>query len=123
MKSKIGIAILAMSAALVAGCADRGKSDILAEDTSLVRDLALANQDTASKPELRDVPVAAEAEPVVEESTPAPAPAPRRVTRPVVRRTTPRTTPSAEPASAPVAEQPVVRQTESGNTERVTERG
>ena len=116
--------ILMLIAALMlsAACSDRNKGDVLAEDTSLTRDLALANQDTASKPELRDVPVAAEPEPVAAEVEPAQAPAPRRVAASPARRATPRkTAPAPSPASAPA--QPVVRTTESGNTERVTERG
>lgn len=119
---KTGILILLAAMTMAVACSDRDKSDVLAEDTSLARDLALANQDTASKPELRDVPVAELPEPVVSEPEPAPAPARRRVTAPAARRTTPRTTaPSAAPPPAPA--QPVVRTTESGNTERVTERG
>ena len=119
--NKTEILMLLAALTLSAACSDREKEDALAQDTSLTRDLALANQDTASKPELRDVPVVAEPEPVAAEVEPAPAPAPRRITPPP-RRTTPRTTaPAAAPAQAP--EQPVVRTTESGNTERVTERG
>ena len=117
--NKTEILMLLAALTLSAACSDREKEDALAQDTSLTRDLALANQDTASKPELRDVPVVAEPEPVAAEVEPAPAPAPRRVTTPP-RRTTPRTT---APASEPAPEQPVVRTTESGNTERVTERG
>jgi hypothetical protein len=117
--NKTEILMLLAALTLSAACSDRAKEDALAQDTSLTRDLALANQDTASKPELRDVPVVAE--PVIAEVEPAPTPSPRRVTTPP-RRTTPRTTaPVAAPAPAP--EQPVVRTTESGNTERVTERG
>jgi hypothetical protein len=116
--------ILMLIAALMhsAACSDRNKGDVLAEDTSLTRDLALANQDTASKPELRDVPVAAEPEPVAAEVEPAQAPAPRRVAASPARRATPRKTAPA-PSPAPAPAQPVVRITESGNTERVTERG
>jgi hypothetical protein len=87
-----------------------------------VRDLALANQDTASKPELRDVPVTSEPQPVASE--PEPAPAPRRTVAPVVRRTIPkRTTTASRPAPAPAPAAPTVRTTASGNTERVTESG
>lgn len=121
MKTK-SIALLALLAAatITVACNDRKGNDPLAQDTSLVRDLALANQDTASKPELRDVPVTTEPEPVAAE--PEPAPAPRRTVTPVVRRTTPRkTTPAPKPAPATPA--PAVRVTESGNTEHVTETG
>jgi hypothetical protein len=47
---------LALALALVAGaCADK-KPDTLAEDTSLNRDLQMANQDTGAQPALQDVP-------------------------------------------------------------------
>jgi hypothetical protein len=112
--------VLLAAAAVTAACSDRKNGDPLAQDTSLVRDLALANQDTASKPELRDVPVTSEPQPVASE--PEPAPSPRRTVTPVVRRTTPKkTTTPPKPAPAPVT--PTVRTTESGNTERVTESG
>ena len=119
-KSQILLLLAAMT--LSVACSERNRSDALAEDTTLTRDLALANQDTALKPELRDVPVAAEPEPVVAEVEPTPAPAPRRVTTQPARRPAPRT-PAPAPARAPAPEEPVVRTTESGNTERVTERG
>ena len=116
--------ILTLLAALTfsVACSD-SKTDALAEDTTLTRDLALANQDTASKPELRDVPVTPEPEPVVSEAEPAPAP--RRVATQPPRRTAPRTTSprTTAPAPTPAPEQPIVRTTESGNTESVTERG
>jgi len=108
--------------AMTVACSDRKNGDPLAQDTSLVRDLALANQDTASKPELRDVPVTSEPQPVASE--PEPAPAPRRVVAPVVRRTAPkRTTTASRPTPAPAPAAPTVRTTASGNTERVTESG
>ena len=50
------ISPLALSAALIMGaCVDK-KADTLAEDTSLNRDLQMANQDTAAQPALQDVP-------------------------------------------------------------------
>ncbi len=121
MKTKsIALITLLAAATITVACSDRKGNDPLAQDTSLVRDLALANQDTASKPELRDVPVTTEPEPAVSE--PEPAPAPRRTVTPVVRKATPRkTTPAPKPAPAPAP--PPVRVTESGNTERVTESG
>ncbi|MEO5588494.1 MAG: YMGG-like glycine zipper-containing protein [Gemmatimonadaceae bacterium] len=105
---------------LAGACTDsRSQEDALAQDTSLTRDLALANQDTALKPELRDVPVTAE-------QTAAPAVA-RAQTPRVERRTTAPAAVVKRPAPAPSrsapAETPEVRVTESGNTERVTERG
>ncbi|MEO8576969.1 MAG: YMGG-like glycine zipper-containing protein [Gemmatimonadales bacterium] len=115
------VAAVAMSA-----CTDSGnKEDALAQDTSLTRDLALANQDTASKPELRDVPVTSLPEAVASEPAPAPAAAPRRVVSrtPAPRTTTRRSTPAPARVAAPAAAQPTVRVTESGNTERVTAAG
>ncbi|MDO8500657.1 MAG: hypothetical protein Q7S20_02330 [Gemmatimonadaceae bacterium] len=77
---------LALSAALLAGaCVDNKKSDTLAQDTALNRDLQMANQDTAAQPALQDVPATAA-------PTRAPvATAPRATVRTPVR-TTPRTT-------------------------------
>lgn len=115
-------AFLVVAVAITA-CTDGGnKEDALAQDTSLTRDLALANQDTASKPELRDVPVTSVPEAAASE--PAPAPAPRRVvSRTPAPRTTRRTTPPPARVPAPAPAQPTVRVTESGNTERVTAAG
>lgn len=118
MKRKIGISV-ALAALFLAGCSDSGKKDdVLAQDTSLNRDLALANQDTASKPQLQDVPVTNEPAPVISE----PESAPR-----VVRRTVPAkivkapAKPATAPAPAPMVAAPTTRVTESGNTEHVAE--
>lgn len=76
-----------LATGLVLGaCSDRSKSqDPLAQDTSLTRDLALANRDTAAQPQLKDVPV--QAEPVPAQVAPEPVPAPRqRVASRVVAR-------------------------------------
>src|SRR5688572_16804499 len=107
------------SVALVLGACKVGDTpaDILAKDTSLTRDLSLANTDTSAQPELKDVPVTTE--PIV--SDPAPAPratrqaaaeilTPRRASQPVVVR--PRETPApVEPTPVPAA-----NTTASGNT-------
>jgi hypothetical protein len=119
MKGKIGLAVLLVAAATVA-CSDAKKNDVLAEDTSLTRDLALANQDTVSKPELRDIPVAAEPTPVEAEPEPQPVRAPRRTPATVTRRPAARSAP--KPAE-PRPEAPKVHITPTGNTERATERG
>lgn len=96
-------AALALSLALVAGaCVDK-KQDTLATDTSLNRDLQMANQDTSAKPALQDVPAAGAP------TTPAPvasAPAPRRTT--TTRRPTTTTTRPTTPATPTT--------TASGNT-------
>lgn len=112
---------------LIAGlaCTDSGNTeDVLAQDSSLARDLALANQDTAATPQLQDVPAVAEPIPVEVEPEPEPAPRtrPRATTParpPVVRR--PATRPAPPPVTEPEA--PSTRITESGNTETVAPGG
>jgi hypothetical protein len=99
-------ALLTICAALLIGCSTENKSDTLAQDTSLNRDIQLANADTTAQPTLKDVPVT---------TTPTPrttAPAPRTTTttrtttaRPVVR------TPAPPPTRAPTT-----GVTASGNT-------
>ena len=119
MKRHTRYCAILVAAFVTVACSDAKKSDALAEDTTLTRDLALANQDTVSKPELRDVPVVTEPAPAVTE--PEPGPAPRRATTPVVRKPVTRVT---RPAPAePAPETPAVQVTATGNTERVTERG
>jgi len=119
MKRHTSCCAILVVAFVTVACSDAKKSDALAEDTTLTRDLALANQDTVSKPELRDVPVVTEPAPAVTE--PEPGPAPRRATTPVVRKPVTRVT---RPAPAePAPETPAVQVTATGNTERVTERG
>jgi len=119
MKRHTSCCAILVAAFVTVACSDAKKSDALAEDTTLTRDLALANQDTVSKPELRDVPVVTEPAPAVTE--PEPGPAPRRATTPVVRKPVTRVT---RPAPAePAPETPAVQVTATGNTERVTERG
>lgn len=123
---KTHILMLLATTTFSVACTDRSKSDALAEDTTLTRDLALANQDAASKPELRDVPVTAAPEPVTVEpvtAEPEPVPTPRRVSVQPPRRAAARAAVPRATAPAPAPEQPIVRTTESGNTERVTERG
>ena len=120
IKRKIVFTTLMLVASTIVACSDSGKSDVLAEDTSLTRDLALANQDTASKPELRDVPVATQPDPVVAEPERAPPPAPRRVTKSTIKKPAPRVAPKAVPVE-PVT--PRVQVTATGNTERATEAG
>lgn len=99
---------LLVAAVVAAACSDNKKtSDVLAEDTTLTRDLALANRDTLSQPQLTDVPVTsapAATEPTPRRTRSAPAeqvPPPPRI----VRRT----------QSAP-APRPTTVVTQSGNT-------
>ncbi len=112
MRSFRPTAICAITLLAVAACskADKTGQDALAQDSSLTRDLQLANNDTAAQPQFKDVP-----------TTPPPAPPkpaivePRRVaSAPPPRRQTP--TPSPRPSS-PVAQTPApVTTTPSGNT-------
>ena len=59
---RLGASMLLATAALVAACKSEPKkgpdSAALGADSSLTRDLAMANRDTAAKPELKDVPAA-----------------------------------------------------------------
>ncbi len=91
--------------ALAAGaCKDKAADSTLTKDSALSRDLALANKDTTSQPQLRDVPTPAPA-PVT------PAPAPRTV--PPRPRPRPATNPPAA-THTPAPTTPTV--TRSGNT-------
>ncbi len=109
-------AVLTLSAC----SSDKKNEDILAQDSSLTRDLALANQDTLSQPQLKDVP--ANGEQIAMESAPSPAPRMRVVDRatgrqaqaPVVRRT--QSAPAAQPTPQPIL-------TENGNTVTENARG
>ncbi|HEX5435845.1 MAG TPA: hypothetical protein VFW98_01705 [Gemmatimonadaceae bacterium] len=100
---------LALSVALVAGgCGDHGQSNALSQDSSLSRDLALANKDTAAQPQLSDTATAPTAQ------APAPTEKPAATTTP--KRTTPRhRTPKRTTPSKPAAPPPPVT-TASGNT-------
>ena len=101
---------LALVTLLAAACTDSKSEDTLAQDTSLTRDLEMANQDTVSQPALQDVP-ALESPSAVATN---PAPAPSRSTGTTVRTPTrPRPAPAPAPAPAPSAP----RTTPSGNTE------
>ncbi|MGH7634753.1 MAG: hypothetical protein ACRENC_13545, partial [Gemmatimonadaceae bacterium] len=78
------LAPLALSVALVAGGCnkDNGKNGTLAQDSTLTRDLQMANADSAAQPQLKDVAPADSA------SAAAPAPAaPAPAQRPAPART------------------------------------
>ena len=104
-------AVLTLSV-LFAACSADKKSDTLAQDTSLNRDIQLANADTTAQPTLKDVPAT---------TTPAPAPA---TTAPAPRRTTttPRTSATTRPTTTTTrtptrtTTQPATGTTSSGNT-------
>jgi YMGG-like Gly-zipper len=110
--SLVRTSLVAALALTFGACRDKQSDDVLAQDTSLTRDLALANRDTASQPQLKDVPVEAEPAPVAAE----PAPASRVRTRVAAAR--PRTivrTP-ARPALPAEPEVGTSAVTSSGNT-------
>jgi len=98
------VAPLALTLALFAGACNKegGNNTAMTQDTTLSRDLQLANRDTVSQPQLKDIPPA---------SAPAPEPA-KPATRPKTQTPPPRrTTPTPTPAPAP---KPTT--TPSGNT-------
>lgn len=100
--------------ALSLGACKRGDApaDVLAKDSALSRDLALANADTASEPQLQDVPEATA--PIVRSAAP-----PRVVTRQTPSEIL---TPSRQPERTPppppqaVKETPAPNVTSGGNT-------
>ena len=113
--SRLATPALFATALLFAAC-KRGDSpeDILAKDSTLIRDIALANADTSAQPELKDVP--ATTDPVVSDAAPAPRVSPRLSER--TRREPPpatvvtRRTPPPPPVTTP--ETP--KTTSNGNT-------
>src|SRR6185503_3929208 len=114
---------LALSAALFLGaCVDK-KSDTLAQDTSLNRDLQMANQDTTAQPALQDVPTTgapSTTAPVT--SSPSRTTSRPRSTGTVVRtppRTTPRTTTPSAPRTTTTASGNTVTKGSSGSEGRV----
>ena len=99
------LAPLALSLVLVVGaCSDRSNDNSMAQDSSLSRDLALANSDSAASPQLSDVPSNPPAsEPAAAAPKPA-APKPRpSTTRPRTTTPTTRTTPSGNTEKASAA--------------------
>lgn len=101
---------IAIAVALSA-CTDKKKDDTLAQDTSLNRDLQMANADTSAQPALKDVPAATAPTTAptttVPRSTPRVSAPPRRSSGGAVVRTPTR------PAPAPA---PTTATTSSGNT-------
>ena len=99
---------------LTAACSDNKKNDALAEDTSLNRDLQMANQDTTAEPALQDVPTSetpSTSGPVASSRTPTRTP-PRSSGSTV--RTPPRTTTTRPSTTTPTPSAPTT--TASGNT-------
>ena len=108
MRTNRPAVLCAASLVVLAACSkqdNRQTQDALAQDSSLTRDLQLANKDTTAQPQLKDVP-----------TTPPPAPPrPAVVERQRVAYTPPPRRPA--PAPAPVATSPApVTTTPSGNT-------
>ena len=95
---------LALVAMAMLACGGEKKSDTLAQDSTLNRDIQLANRDSAAQPQLKDVPPAA---------TTAPAPATTAPARTTPRTTAPRTTTTPRPAPARTT---TPTTTASGNT-------
>jgi len=103
------LAPLALSLALVASaCKEKGTPDTLSQDSTLNRDLQLANRDSSAQPQLQDAPPAAPS-------------APAETKAPSTPRPRPRPTPAAPAAPAP--SQPAKVTTPSGNTEEKTAKG
>ena len=104
MSGKVSRLLAAAAMMLAIGasaCTEKKNQDTLSQDTSLNRDLQMANADTTARPALKDVPAGTVAPAPV-----APATTTRRPTRTVVRTPT-------RPAPAPA---PRVSTTSSGNT-------
>jgi hypothetical protein len=116
---RLGAPVLVAVATLLGACRSDAKkgpdSTALGADSTLNRDLALANRDSTAQPQLKDVPANS---PTTPATTPAPTtttnrPAPRTPTRSTPRTSTP---PVSRPAPTPPP-QPTTRTTPSGNTE------
>jgi hypothetical protein len=103
------MALVAFTAIGLSACKDKRNDDVLARDTSLNRDLALANSDSLAQPQLKDVAP----------QTDSALPAPSRVARTPQQILTPRgpiRRISSAPAPTAPAAAPVSNVTENGNT-------
>ncbi|MGI8508292.1 MAG: hypothetical protein ACR2MQ_03105 [Gemmatimonadaceae bacterium] len=123
-KFTVPLAIATLTLGACAGGADK-KTDTLAQDSTLNRDIQLANRDSAVQPQLRDVPAtAAPAAPAAPTPTNrSPATTPPVETRRTTTRTTTRTTPRPAPArtadnasNSNPSTTPTTSTTSSGNT-------
>jgi len=113
MSGKVSRLWIAAAMTLAIGssaCTEKKNQDTLAQDTSLNRDLQMANADTTAQPQLKDVPAGTVAPAPVSPTpaTPNPRPAPPRRSTGTVVRTPTRTAPAPAP--------PRVSTTSSGNT-------
>ena len=108
------LAPLAFAAAMAVSAGacnkDKGNTGTLSQDTTLNRDLALANKDSASQPQLKDVPA---------DSSQAAAPAATKTPE----RTRPRHRPSSSSAPSASAAAPESTTTASGNSVATTPAG
>jgi hypothetical protein len=108
--SRIATPVLFAVTLALGACKQGDKpEDALAQDTSLVHDLSLANADTMAQPQLKDVPVTTA--PAVAPSEPAPRVVQRQTTNRTPRRVVTVTRPKPQPVetSGPVT-------TANGNT-------
>lgn len=105
---RVGPSLL-VSAALLGACSSESKkgpdSVGLGADSTLNRDLAMANRDSTSQPQLKDVPASSAAAPAPEKTAP-----PRRETK-----STPKSAPKSTPKTGPPPP-PVTTTTPGGNT-------
>ena len=107
---RTGAALAAAFVLVLAACKDKKSDDVLAQDSSLNKDLALANSDSLAQPQLKDVPVQSDSN-VAAPSRVARTPAQILTPRGPLRRT------SVRPAPEPVATVPAPSNvTASGNT-------
>jgi hypothetical protein len=100
--------IVPLSLAFMVAACGGAKDDTLAQDTSLNRDIQLANRDSAAQPALTDVPAV---------TTPAPSTSAPRATAP--RTTTRPTTTTRTPTTATTASGNTVTRTSAGSAGRV----
>ncbi len=108
---RMSVPTLAIAFAALAACRSESKradSTALGTDTTLNRDLALANRDTAAQPQLKDVP---NSPPKTPEKT-----AERPATKRAPERPTPRNNNPAPKPAPPAASVPATTTTPSGNT-------
>lgn len=116
--------MLVLSLAVIVGACDDDKptGDALAQDTTLNRDLQMANQDSSAQPALEDVAVGSEPAPVVSTPTRGASGTAGRTSSSggTTVRTPPRSSPTRPAPTRPVPSRPVTRPTtgttSSGNT-------
>lgn len=98
---------------------NKGNPDVLAQDSSLTRDLQLANHDSTAQPQLKDVATTPPPAPPKTETVeprraaPEPSPAPRHV---AIARSTPHRAPVVEQPAPAQTQAPAPAVTASGNT-------